>query len=147
MRVALDTNVLIYAEGLNDEPRRDRALEVLARLPTNGVLIPVQVLGELHRLLVRKGGRTPGQAALAALRWANAFETMPSTEVAMRDALAITEGHNLQIWDALVLAVAHAGACAFVLSEDMQDGFVWRDVTVFNPFGDGGAEKLYKLVM
>ncbi|OQW55825.1 MAG: hypothetical protein A4S17_05830 [Proteobacteria bacterium HN_bin10] len=146
MRVALDTNVLIYAEGLNDEVRRDRALEVIELLTASGVAIPVQVLGEVHRLLVRKGGRTPAQAALAALRWANAFEALPSTEAAMRDALAITEAHGLQIWDALVLAVAHAGACALVLSEDMQDRFVWRDVTVLNPFSADGAARLAKLV-
>jgi predicted nucleic acid-binding protein len=146
VRVALDTNVLIYAEGLNDEVRRDRALEVIEALPANGVAIPVQVLGEVHRLLVRNGGRTPAQAALAASRWANAFDTLPSTETAMRDALAITEAHGLQIWDALALAVAHAGACALVLSEDMQDGFVWRDVTVLNPFSADGAARLAKLV-
>lgn len=142
MRIALDTNVLIYAEGLNDEARRDCALELIASLPANGIALPVQVLGELHRILVRKGGRTPAQAALAALRWANAFETLPSTEIAMRDALAIAETHGLQIWDALVLAVAHAGACEMVLSEDMQDGFVWRDVAVLNPFSEAGAASL-----
>lgn len=142
MRVALDTNVLVYAEGLNDEPRRDRALEIIASLPAHGVAIPVQVLGEVHRILVRKGGRTPAQAALAALRWANAFETLPSTEIAMRDALAIAETHSLQIWDALVLAAAHAGACEILLSEDLQDGFAWRDVAVLNPFGDDGLARL-----
>lgn len=119
-----------------------RALEVIASLPANGVAIPVQVLGEVQRILVRKGGRSPAEAALAALRWANAFETLPSTETAMRDALAIAEAHGLQIWDALVLAVAHAGACEMVLSEDMQDEFVWRDVAVLNPFSADGAARL-----
>lgn len=137
--------MLVYAEGLNDEVRRDRALDLIAGLPASSVAIPVQALGELHRILVRKGGRSPAMAALAALRWANAFETLPSTETAMRDALGIAEAHSLQVWDALVLAVAHAGACAFVLTEDMQDGFAWRDVAVLNPFGAAGAARLAAL--
>lgn len=142
MRIALDSNVLIYAEGVNDAGRRDRALDLLTLLPADSVFIPVQTLGELHRILVRKAGRKPAEATLAALRWANAFETLPSTDTALRDALAIAETHGLQIWDALVLAVAHASACELVLSEDMQDGFRWRDVAVLNPFGKAGLSRL-----
>jgi len=142
LRVALDSNVLIYAEGVNDVARRDRALDLLALLPPDSVLIPVQALGELHRILVRKAGRKSAEATLATLRWANAFETLPSTESAMRDALAIAETHRLQIWDGLVLAIAHAASCGLVLSEDMQDGFRWRGVTVLDPFSKRGLAKL-----
>jgi hypothetical protein len=32
------------------------------------------------------------------------------------------------------LAVAAKGSCRLLLSEDLQDGFSWRGVTVANPF-------------
>jgi len=36
MKVALDTNVLAYAEGTNGAAMRDRALELIERLPVRG---------------------------------------------------------------------------------------------------------------
>ena len=55
MRIALDTNVLAYAEGINGAERRDVALNLIRRLPQEAAVIPVQVLGEFFNVLVRKG--------------------------------------------------------------------------------------------
>ena len=40
MRVALDTNVLAYAEGVNGEDMKRTALELVEKLPENAVLLP-----------------------------------------------------------------------------------------------------------
>ena len=42
--------------------------------------------------------------------------------------------NNLQIWDALILAVTAENRCRILISADMQDGFTWRGVTVVNPY-------------
>lgn len=42
--------------------------------------------------------------------------------------------HQIDTWDALILAVAAEHRCTMLLSEDMQHGFVWRGVCVVNPF-------------
>ena len=42
MKVALDTNILAYAEGANGSVMRDKALALLQRLPFDGVVLPVQ---------------------------------------------------------------------------------------------------------
>ena len=63
--VCLDTNVLAYAEGVNDSGRQACALDILARLPIGATVIPVQVLGELFRVLTRKAQRTPADARAA----------------------------------------------------------------------------------
>jgi predicted nucleic acid-binding protein len=34
----------------------------------------------------------------------------------------------------VIFAAAAASGCRLLLSEDMQDGFTWRGVTVANPF-------------
>ena len=47
VRIALDTNVLAYAEGINGAERRDAALALVRRLPQEAAVVPVQVLGEL----------------------------------------------------------------------------------------------------
>jgi predicted nucleic acid-binding protein len=66
MKVALDTNVLAYAEGANGAAMRDRALEVIQRLPVGAVVLPVQTLGELFNVLVRKAKRRPARAGSRA---------------------------------------------------------------------------------
>ncbi len=55
MRLALDTNVLAYAEGINGATMQSSALDVISRLPAHESFLPVQVLGELFNLLIRKG--------------------------------------------------------------------------------------------
>lgn len=54
MRSALDTNILAYAEGVNDKAKQDQSLDLVKRLSTATGVLPVQALGELFSLLVRK---------------------------------------------------------------------------------------------
>ena len=58
MRVALDTNVLAYAEGTDGAERRDAALALIRRLRQEAAVAPAQVLGELFNGLARKGGKS-----------------------------------------------------------------------------------------
>jgi predicted nucleic acid-binding protein len=64
VKVALDTNVLAYAEGVNAGTRREAALDLIRKLPQEVVVLPVQVLGELFNVLVRKGGRSRSDAVM-----------------------------------------------------------------------------------
>ncbi len=96
--------------------------------------MPVQVLGKLHRVLTGKMRRTARAAREALLSWRDAALTRPTTESAMLAAFDLAADHRLSIWDALVLAVAAEAECRFLLSEDIQNGFVWRGVTVLDPF-------------
>ena len=73
MRVALDTNVLAYAEGVNGAPMRKAALELVQRLQEGRTLLPVQTLGELFNLLVHKAGRPPAKARKDILSWGMPF--------------------------------------------------------------------------
>ena len=41
MKIALDTNVLAYAEGINDAARRDAALALIERIPQTSIFVPV----------------------------------------------------------------------------------------------------------
>lgn len=136
MRISLDTNILAYAEGIGDERRCRLAREVVAALPVESVLIPVQVLGELHRVLAGKSDRTPASIKDAVLGWADAFSLGDSTRQAMEDAFDLAADHQLQIWDALILSVSAEHKCRLLLSEDLQNGFTCRGVTVSNPFID-----------
>lgn len=133
-RIALDTNVIAYAEGVGDAKRCKAARVLIARLPGHLVMLPAQTLGELHRVLVGKAGRDAKEARTAILSWADVYDIADSTFEAMRAALDLAADHQMPIWDALILSVAADQQCRMLLSEDFQHGFVWRGVTVLNPF-------------
>ncbi|MFP5234853.1 MAG: PIN domain-containing protein [Acidobacteriota bacterium] len=134
MRVALDTNVLAYAEGVGDRARKRMALELLERLPLSSVVIPVQVLGELFRVLVRKRGMKPAEARNAILYWRNAFSNLSDTSAEVLLAAVDLAQQQVSIWDAVIICAAAEARCQLLLSEDLQDGFIYKGVKVVNPF-------------
>ncbi|HVT96563.1 MAG TPA: PIN domain-containing protein [Acidobacteriaceae bacterium] len=132
MKAALDTNILAYAEGINDAAKRKTAWSLIERLPQDGV-IPVQALGELFQVLVRKAGRTPAEARRAVYRWSDAFNLVEtSTTILLAAADLATRQFNF--WDAVIFSAAAEANCRVLLSEDMQHDFSERGVTVVNPF-------------
>lgn len=146
MRVALDTNILAYAEGVGDEIRCNSALQLVEQLPGNLVLLPAQTLGELSRVLSGKAKRSPVSVREAILGWADSFEVADSTWPSLQSALDLTVDHKVPIWDALILAVAAENRCRLLLSEDFQNGFTWRGVTVVNPFAAPRSRLLSELL-
>jgi predicted nucleic acid-binding protein len=135
VRVALDTNVLAYAEGVNGAARRVDALDLIQRLPAGAALLPVQALGELFQLLARKANRAPAQARAAILGWRDAFPLIETSETVIVGAAELAASHRFSFWDGVILASAAESGCRLLLSEDLQEGFTWNGVTVTNPFG------------
>ena len=135
MRIALDTNVLAYAEGVNGALLRDQTLDLIQRLPVGSVVIPVQALGELFNVLVRKAKRRPARAQGAVLSWRDAYSIVETSATVMINATDLAADHGLTIWDSVILSASAEAACRLLLSEDLQDGFTWRGVTVCNPYG------------
>lgn len=136
MKVALDTNLLAYAEGVNGADRQDMALSLLRRLPADATVIPVQVLGELFNVLVRKAGRSRDEAREALLSWRDAFSVVETSGAVMQMAVDLATSHRFGIWDAVILSASSQAGSRLLLSEDMQEGFTWGGVTVVNPFAE-----------
>jgi predicted nucleic acid-binding protein len=146
MRLALDTNILAYAEGVNGAPMKKAALQLLEKLPEGATLLPVQTLGELFSLLVRKAGRTATQARAAILAWRDAFPLIETSPAVILAAADLATDHQLNIWDAVILSSAAEAGCRLLLSEDLHPGFTWRGVTVANPFATTKNELLAALL-
>ncbi|MGO9123609.1 MAG: PIN domain-containing protein [Terriglobales bacterium] len=146
MRLALDSNVLAYAEGVNGAARKKTALDMIARLPEQSTFLPVQALGELFHVLVRKAGRSPERARAAILSWQDAFPLIETSSSVMLAATDLAVGHQLSIWDAVILSASAAAGCRLLLSEDMHPGFTWSGVTVVNPFAQEKHDLLANLL-
>ena len=134
MQVAIDTNVLVYAEGLNGEPMKREALAIVECLMPESTLIPVQVLSELFNVLTMRAGRSRAKARDAVLRWGDTFPLIETSSSVQLAAMDLSVDHRLGSWDALVLSAAAEAGCRLLLSENLQDGFTWSGVTVANPF-------------
>lgn len=134
MRVALDTNVLVYAEGVDDDVRRDTALAIMRRLPDSETFVPMQALGELFHVLTRKA-RWPAEVARSSvLVWRDMFSPIETVPATLLSAMDIAASHQFRIWDAVIVAAAAEADCRLLLSENMHEGFTWRGLTIVNPF-------------
>jgi predicted nucleic acid-binding protein len=134
MLAALDSNIMVYAEGINDVARRDIAQAHLAALGPDRVVVPLQALGELVSAQIRVARRTVEFAATRALDWRDRYQVQETTKEVFDGALQIMEHHKLQVWDTIILSAAAVAGASVLLSEDMQNGFKWQNVTIVNPF-------------
>jgi predicted nucleic acid-binding protein len=134
MRIALDTNVLAYAAGVNGADRQRAALELLAKLSESETFLPVQALGELFRVLVGKAKISPRLARTTILRYRDTYPLVETSSEVFLAATDLAVDHKIGIWDAVMLAAAAEAGCRLILSEDLQEGFTWGGVTVVNPF-------------
>jgi predicted nucleic acid-binding protein len=142
IRFALDSNVLIYAEGGNDNLRRETAHKFIGSVVPNQILVPIQSAAETMNWLLKKGKLDAKSASAKMNWWIQRFPTQATDSGVFDGALELCTAHNQQFFDSVILAAAWAGGAQVLLSEDMHDGFKWRGVTIVNPF----VEKPIQLV-
>lgn len=136
MKVALDTNVLAYAAGVDDQVRQDRAQRLINSMDATDIVLPSQVAGELYNVLHRKDRRSREEAASIVRSWIDVLVFTVHSATAFADAVNLARDHGFQFWDALIVCVAAEAGCTLLVSEDMQEGFVYRGMTIANPFVD-----------
>ncbi|MDB5558385.1 MAG: PilT protein domain protein [Enterovirga sp.] len=132
--IALDTNVLVYAEGIGEGALQARAREVIEAALVEGAIVPAQVLAEMFRVLVGKAQLPVRAARERVARYQRSVLVVPTLDRTLEAALDLATEHRLQIFDAIILAASAEAGCRMLLTQDMQDGFVWRGMTVANPF-------------
>lgn len=150
LRLAFDTNVLVYAEGVERIPADAGKCQLAVRLfravrPATLVL-PRQVLAELHAVLVRRAGCSPLEASSRLRAWTDRAILIDTNAAVFEAALELASDHGVPIFDAVILAAAVEARCDLLLSEDFHDGFAWRGVVVSNPFGPAPDPRLARLL-
>lgn len=132
--IAIDTNVLVYAEGLGDVPRVNRARALFGRFEAGQLILPVQAAFEFLQVLIRKEKLPRERAVLSLDVWRKSLFVFSPTVDVVGLAAELVRDHQIQVFDAVILATAHLAGASLLVSEDMADGFSWRGVTVVNPF-------------
>jgi predicted nucleic acid-binding protein len=127
--------VLIYLR-VRDLPMKAARAAMWLRALTerNEAVISPQVINEFVAVSLRRFRTAPldeihGRAR-ELIPLCHAPLDLSTTVVAMR----VQSNHATSWWDALIVSSALAAGCRYVLSEDMQAGMRFGDLTVVNPF-------------
>ena len=132
-RVAIDTNVLVYAEIEPQTQKGSAARNVILKASRDGVL-PMQVLGEFLRVVQRLDAALLDQARAQIESYLKFFTAPLTTADTLYDAVDLARAHGLQSWDAVIVAASAAAGAKVLLSDDMQDGRAIGGIRILNPF-------------
>lgn len=141
--VALDSNVLVYAEINQDSDKGKRAIALIKRCA--GGVVPAQALGELLRVTQRKAPALFPSMDRAIDAYRAAFRVPPTTDSVIAVAAELSRERKLQISDCVICVAAAQAGATVLFSEDMQDGADIRGLKIVNPFdakNDALVEKL-----
>ena len=143
-RVALDSNILIYAELEPESDRGTRSADLILRCARDGV-IPAQVLGEYLRFVQRRAPAAFPDAIRQATIYQAVFLTPPTTSAIINKASELADAHRLQLWDCVVCAASIQAGAKVLMTEDMQDGRTIDGLRLLNPFAAANAEAVAAL--
>lgn len=137
--VFVDTHVLVYDQDLAETTKQPLAHRWLSHLwQTRRGRISAQVLSEYYVTVTRQlTPRRPVELARADVRDLAAWRPVPIDVAVIGRAWALEGRFALSWWDALVVSAALVADCAFLLTEDLQDGQVFDGLRVVDPFRQG----------
>lgn len=144
-RVAIDSNILIYAEIEPDSEKGRRSADLILRTARDGVM-PAQVLGEFLRFVQRRFPILLEDAIGQALLYQSVFVTPPTTDATINKASDLARAHRLQFWDCVVCAASAQAGAKILLTEDMQDGRVLDGLRLMNPFTAANGRSIDELL-
>jgi predicted nucleic acid-binding protein len=134
--VFVDTNVLVYGRDASEPVKQPAAARWLAALwRTRRGRLSTQVLQEYYVMVTMKlkPGMEP-DTARQDVRALTAWQPVAVSAGMFDVAWSIQDRYRLSFWDALIVAAAASSDCAYLLSEDLQDGQELDGVCVLNPF-------------
>ena len=138
-KVFVDTNVLAYRLDGREPEKRRLARTRMAEPHT--FIVSTQVLLELYCVLTRSFD--PGLTAVQARAVLAEAATLPvvaaDADLVMRATLT-AQGHQLSIWDAMIVEAAVEAGCDELWTEDLSAGMELRGVRVVDPFRGSDAD-------
>lgn len=136
--IALDTNILIYTVGEEDNERRhERSLALMRMIGPSGAIVPLHVIGEFLNACRRKKILSNILSLQRASEFLEAFDCHQTRANDLLEAMHLSARFTLQYFDALIITVATRAGATMLLSEDMHDGLVIDGLTIVNPFVAG----------
>lgn len=133
--VSFDTNVLVYATASVADAKAERARDLMARAmrAATSVLL-LQTLAEFCNVAIRKARIHPADIQRTIEAWTAVLPVQAADDSDLFAALAAVRAHRFSFWDAMLWASAKRAGISYLLTEDLQDGFVFQGVAFIDPF-------------
>jgi len=136
----VDTTVLLYAVDPVDTRKRELAIDWLDHLWSRGAgRLSWQVLHEYYVNALRKMRLDPTTAQETVGSFVH-WRPVDTSLGLIQRAWQLMDAALLSYWDALILAAAERSGAGYVLSEDFQDGLIYNELRVVNPFTHAASE-------
>lgn len=134
--VFVDSNVLVYARDASHAVKQRQASVWMTELwRSRRGRLSFQVLTEYYVTVTRK--LRPGldeETARQDVRALLAWKPVSLDKRILEEAWRTQDRHGLSFWDALIVGAAQAGACRYLLTEDLQHQQRIGNVVIVNPF-------------
>jgi predicted nucleic acid-binding protein len=130
----IDTNVLIYAisSDRTESAKASAALQLLENLDYG---LSTQVLSEFYVTATQKIARPLScQTAIEFLQKLRRFPIVDFDAALVFEAIALEQEYQISYWDAAIVAAAHRMQATTIYSEDLNDGQLYGNSRVTNPF-------------
>ena len=132
LSVFVDTNVCVYLYDHADADKQRIARAALTEQPEE-IVISTQVLSEFFWAATRKLDLN-ARAAREGVRQMAMLRVVPVDHRLVLRATDATVAARISIWDALIIEAAATAGCERLLTEDLNNGQIIRDVQIINPF-------------
>ena len=130
----LDTNILIYSVDESNTAKHELSRFLVFKLLDLHGKLPLQAVTEFFNATQKKKLASAQAAQELVLSFLSAAETVAATAADAVRAIDLHREHNIQFFDALLLATAARSGCTTLLSEDFQHDRTYGAITVRNPF-------------
>jgi predicted nucleic acid-binding protein len=136
----VDSNVPLYYVDRGNAEKCARATDWLNHLWLDGTgRISWQVLHEFYWNAVRKM-RVASAEAREIAQDLSLWRPVDSSLGLIQEAWQWMDSAQLSYWDALIISAAQRCGARYVLSEDFQNGRVFENVQILNPFERSPSE-------
>lgn len=132
-KIAIDTNIVIYAIEDNDPVKSKIAIELLKKKP----FISNQVITESINVLHKKYNRSSDFCISITLKLLELCILIINTEDTYYSAKYIMKKFKLSLYDSIVVANALHENCSILYTEDMYEVYIDKKIKIINPFTKG----------
>jgi predicted nucleic acid-binding protein len=132
----IDTNILVYAYDKHEPEKQERAQGLLNDgIVLEDAVLSVQVLGEFFNVVTRniRHPMSPDEAQEII----EMLSILPVQEIDLAMVNRAIETHKryqISYWDSLIVSAAERAGCTMIYSEDLNDGQIYHNIQVCNPF-------------
>jgi predicted nucleic acid-binding protein len=121
VKAFFDTNIIVYTQR-TDAPDKTRIAETA--LASFEPVASTQVLNELCNIFTKKYPKPLADMERLLDSIADTLSIVTITPPLVRQALRLHHRYSVSYYDALMIAAALSAGCAYLFSEDMQDGLI-----------------------